>query len=123
VGHREGRACLGEREDTETELPEYLAPLTILDLRLRIEGRELIRRYEEGERHFFRVNLIEASLIGADLSGADLRETRLFRANLSGAILHGADLSEADLTGSRLDDSTRIAEVWRLTWEIVNQSR
>jgi uncharacterized protein YjbI with pentapeptide repeats len=55
----------------------------------RLDGKELIRRYREGERDFS----------GADLEEANLGATNLRGANLSEANLRGANLIGANLTG------------------------
>ena len=44
----------------------------------------------------------DANLIGADLSGADMRRANLSDADLSGANLRNADLSDANLIGANL---------------------
>jgi hypothetical protein len=48
----------------------------------------------------------QPGLVGADLSGAKLRDTTLDRANLSGASLNNADLSGADLSGANLSGAS-----------------
>lgn len=53
---------------------------------------------EGGERADFRF----ANLVGADFSGADLREADLFNANLVGADFRGADLRGTDFRGADL---------------------
>jgi uncharacterized protein YjbI with pentapeptide repeats len=85
--------------------------------------------------------LVGTDLGGADLSGADLREAdlsqvdlgradlaradlgaaNLFEANLSGADLGGAVLDRAILHSVVLDESTRLADKYRLVWQLVNQ--
>ncbi|MFW6116553.1 MAG: pentapeptide repeat-containing protein [bacterium] len=70
-------------------------------------GREVVRRYEEGERDFHQTDLRGMQLRSADVRGvnlayADLAKADLSRSNLSGANLSGADLSEADVSGTDL---------------------
>ena len=48
------------------------------------------------------IDLIEADLMGANLSEANLSGASLMEANLPGADLHGAYLSEANLSGANL---------------------
>jgi uncharacterized protein YjbI with pentapeptide repeats len=97
--------------------------------------KELLERYQQGERNFSGANLQDAPLQntclrhcdllganlrganlyhadlgGANLSGADLWRANLRQANLQGAILHGADLRdtnirEANLRGAILRDA------------------
>jgi uncharacterized protein YjbI with pentapeptide repeats len=50
-------------------------------------------------------NLIKAILSGANLSGADLSEANLIKANLSGASLRAADLREAALINVNLREA------------------
>jgi hypothetical protein len=62
------------------------------------------------EKNFSGVNLIRASLSGADLRGmnfymAHLTRANLRGANLAGAELGGADLRGADLSGAKLGES------------------
>ncbi len=71
-------------------------------------------------------DLSQADLSGANLGGADLRAANLSGADLRGANLRGAnlrqaDLSEVNLRGAKIDDTTQIADKWRLVWEIVTQ--
>jgi len=51
------------------------------------------------------IDLIEADLMGANLSEANLSGASLMEANLPGADLHGADLSEAKLYGAYLSEA------------------
>ena len=94
-------------------------------------GRDLVDRYNAGERDFVdakldRVDLSGVNLSGADLSGAylyganlegaDLSQTTLiattfFRANLDNADLRGANMERAllvgaTLSGTKYDDDT-----------------
>jgi hypothetical protein len=67
-----------------------------------MNARELIRRYNNGERNF-----CEANLRGADLSGAYLYEAclggaYLYEANLGGAYLSRANLNRANISGANL---------------------
>lgn len=69
-------------------------------------------------------DLIKANFTGADLSGADLGAAYLAYSSLRGADLTEADLSEAMLdfailSEAKLDETTKIADKWRLVWEIV----
>ena len=59
-------------------------------------GRDLVDRYNAGEREFVDAKLDRADLSGANLSGADL----------SGAYLYGADLEGADLSQTTLVATT-----------------
>ncbi|WP_437498244.1 toll/interleukin-1 receptor domain-containing protein [Sorangium sp. So ce1099] len=82
---------------------------------MRVSPKELLSRYEAGERDFTDTNLYGAglplaNLSGADLSGVDLRHANLYGANLTGAklrsaILHRADLTNADCSGADLFDA------------------
>jgi hypothetical protein len=89
-------------------------------------GRDLVDRYNEGERDFIdakldRADLSEVNLSGADLSGAylyganlegaDLSQatlvgTTFFRANLNNADLRGANMEKALLVGATLSGAT-----------------
>ena len=66
-------------------------------------GKELIKRYNDGDRDFS-----GADLIGSDLSGAKLTWATLTGANLRGASFSGSDLTGATLTGATLTGSTLI---------------
>ena len=76
-------------------------------------------------------NLTNASLNGADLSGAYLFGANLTNASLSGADLScanlfganltNASLSGADLSNTIIDSKTKLNHKWRLVWGIVNQ--
>ncbi|MGL5081113.1 MAG: pentapeptide repeat-containing protein [Microcoleaceae cyanobacterium] len=104
-----------------------------------------LREADLGEANLWGADLSGANLTGADLSGttlwkadlrgadggkasfweADLREADLRGADLTEANLCGANLWQADLRGVNLkavtlDSATRIAEKWRLVWEIIN---
>jgi hypothetical protein len=78
----------------------------------KLDAKELLAKYESGERTFDGAILADADLESvrlrdADLHGADLRRANLRlaifdRANLSGANLIAADLSYADLRGANL---------------------
>ncbi len=79
-----------------------------------------------GQANLSSVDLRGADLRGANLILADLYEADLRRANLNEANLNLTNLSRADLTwtkleGAMLDDTTQIADKWRLVWEIVTQ--
>lgn len=50
-----------------------------------------------------RANLVGATLVAANLAGADLRQAELIGANLSGAVLRKADLRGANLASSILN--------------------
>jgi hypothetical protein len=67
-----------------------------------MKAKELIRRYNAGERDFRGANLRNAHLGCADLRGADLMGADLRGANLSWAELNGAKLEGADLMGANL---------------------
>ena len=57
---------------------------------------------------------------GVNFSKTDLSMTYLCGADLRGADLGGADLDHACLQGTIIDSETRLADKWRLVWEIVN---
>ena len=59
--------------------------------------KELLTRYEAGERDFAGLDLYKANLRGDNLSGAKLSEADLGEAHLSEADLRGANLSGANL--------------------------
>jgi hypothetical protein len=59
-------------------------------------------------------DLTEARLTGADLHGARLACAVLLRADLTGATLTGADLTGADLTGAVLTDAVLTDAEWSL---------
>ena len=101
-----------------------------------VKASEVLKRYQQGERYFWGVNLRGADLRGADLSGAHLRGAHLSGAHLRGADLSGADLRGADLRGAHLsgadlsgahlrdttiDEETELDDRWRLVQEIVTQ--
>ena len=50
--------------------------------------------------------LLDGSLDGAFLNGADLRGANLFAANLKGTYLRGANLADAGLVGARFEGAT-----------------
>lgn len=62
-----------------------------------METRELLERYQQGERDFAHIDLS-----GANLSGASLREINLTGADLTGANLSWASLNNAQLMGASL---------------------
>ncbi len=64
-------------------------------------ARELLDRYEDGERFFEK-----AYLRGVDLGGAILRDANLRGSYLSGACLEDSDLSRAIFEGSYLKDAS-----------------
>ncbi|TPV96213.1 MAG: pentapeptide repeat-containing protein [Myxococcales bacterium FL481] len=69
--------------------------------------KDLLEKYNNGDRDFRGANLYGAYLLGvdlrgADLRGADLRGTNFYCANLCGADLGGADLYCANLCGADL---------------------
>ena len=64
-------------------------------------GKELIKRYNDGDRDFS-----GADLIGSDLSGAKLTWATLTGANLRGASFSGSDLSWATLIRANLIEAT-----------------
>jgi Pentapeptide repeats (8 copies) len=75
-----------------------------------MDASEFLSLYAEGERNFFKENLIGVDLSGKDLSGnnlilvqANLRKANLSKANLSGVNLRFADLTECDLRGANLN--------------------
>ena len=55
--------------------------------------------------------LVRATLVCADLQGADLRETRLIGAQLQGADLRRAKLQGADLSGAQLQRANLMAQL------------
>ncbi len=59
------------------------------------------------------------SLIGADLSGANLYEANLSGANLSGANLSGANLFRANLSGARLYNVRGIIALFGMRWDVL----
>ena len=65
-----------------------------------MDAKELIKRYDRGQRDFRK-----ARLDGADLRRAVLYKVNLRAARLRGAILISADLSEANLRGADLRDA------------------
>lgn len=62
-----------------------------------MQARELLERYQQGERDFSHIDLS-----GTSLSGANLRDIDLTGANLTGANLSWAFLNRAKLTGACL---------------------
>ena len=98
-------------------------------------GKQDLRDADLSGANLSRTNLSSFNLVGANLS-----HTNLSHANLSGAIfnhanLSGADLRDANLSGANLsyanlncanlhsaliNQTTVIAEKWRLVWELVN---
>lgn len=62
-----------------------------------MQVKELLERYQQGERNFAHVDLT-----GASLSGANLRDIDLSGANLTGANLSWAFLNRANLVGACL---------------------
>ncbi|MGB5962619.1 MAG: pentapeptide repeat-containing protein [Coleofasciculaceae cyanobacterium] len=67
-----------------------------------MDVKELLARYEAGERDFCEINLSGADLSYADLCGADLSHSNLRGANLSAAKLSGTNLFFADLSNTDL---------------------
>jgi uncharacterized protein YjbI with pentapeptide repeats len=67
-----------------------------------MDAKELLAKYSQGERDFTGIALGECQLIGADLSGINLRGAQLNVANFSSADLSRVDLSQAELNVSRL---------------------
>jgi len=80
-----------------------------------LDAKEIVERYEAGERDFRWVDLHGADLTGAKLKRVDLseatltlanlREASLYMASLYGADLGGAILSEANLNGADLSNA------------------
>lgn len=73
-----------------------------------MQARELIERYERGERNFANqdlagLHLEQAILDGSMFDGADLREAHLEGASLKQVNLESANLESAALQGTRLD--------------------
>lgn len=66
----------------------------------KMDRQELLKRYNAGERNFAGVDLRGAYLIGANLSGIDLR-----RAILGGAYLRAANLKDAQLDEAYCNDT------------------
>jgi len=79
-------------------------------------GRQLIARYNDGERDFSHEYLVEANCAGANFSGANfsgsflrdavLRGVNFSRANFSGSNLRGAVLRGVNFTDAVLWDTT-----------------
>jgi len=89
------------RKGAEVRTIAHVRTLTVLQrLDAARKGNVLQFLYESGlldiDKHF-------CILIGADLTGADLKEVSLEGADLDRANLHGADLSHADLRGTHLN--------------------
>jgi uncharacterized protein YjbI with pentapeptide repeats len=63
-------------------------------------ANKLLAAYEKGERNF-----CNADLSGANLRDANLRDADLSVANLVGAYLSGANLRDANLSGANLRDA------------------
>ena len=78
-----------------------------------MKANELLERYANGERDFWRVNLRRANLRRANLRGVDLCEADLVGANLRGADLTEADLREAKMVGADLREAD-------LTWAVLS---
>jgi uncharacterized protein YjbI with pentapeptide repeats len=68
-----------------------------------VKGQELITRYENGERDFFRANLNGANLSEANLRGADLIKALLRRAKVTPEQL----AQTKSLKGATLPDGTK----------------
>ncbi|MBD2612659.1 pentapeptide repeat-containing protein [Nostoc punctiforme FACHB-252] len=65
-------------------------------------AQELLAAYQRGERDFAKVNLENADLSQANLTGINLEKTNLKNANLCGTNLSAANLQTADLRGANL---------------------
>ncbi|MCP4599819.1 MAG: pentapeptide repeat-containing protein [Proteobacteria bacterium] len=68
-------------------------------------AKELLERYEAGERDFEGARLADANLGNANLSNANLSNANLSGANLNGANLSNANLHGANLFGAHLSEA------------------
>jgi uncharacterized protein YjbI with pentapeptide repeats len=66
-------------------------------------ARELLVRYNSGERVFKGASLNRVNLQGACLAGISLIEADLVKANLSGTDLHASHLEKSNLRGANLE--------------------
>jgi hypothetical protein len=85
--------------DHEGELPDYRSLATDVQAALTVLGRRPIRR----ERNV--VDLRSADLCGADLSGLRLDGVDLWRAKLQHTVAHGVRLAAANLSWAQMQDS------------------
>jgi uncharacterized protein YjbI with pentapeptide repeats len=88
-------------------------------LELLKQGVEIWNAWRK-EEPSIRPVLIEADLVGWDLSHANLSGANLKKANLGKAILRGADLSEADLSEADLSeaDLSERADLSETNWDL-----
>jgi Holliday junction resolvasome RuvABC ATP-dependent DNA helicase subunit len=72
------------------------------------DAKELVKRYQAGERNFSGARLSGADLSGANLTRADLSGSDLSGADMSSANLTKGDLSGADLSGTNFFDAVLV---------------
>ncbi|MEL6776774.1 MAG: pentapeptide repeat-containing protein [Cyanobacteria bacterium J06597_16] len=76
-----------------------------------MKAKELLRRYNKGERDFREVDLSGESLRGMNLAGIDLSGANLGRTNL-----HGTRFTAAKLVGAQLCESQTSSQERQLLW-------
>ena len=108
-------AFIREHSREQWPLPESdHAPAPKRSTRPDIQAAIIVVGRRNQERDIPRIDLGDANLTSATLTGANLGGAFLASANLTGAFLENADLTRANLTGARWPEDTPVPEGWEL---------
>ena len=88
----------------------YFQPVSDILEALRFEEVEEIRVYIGSKQTVMRTNLSRASLMGADLSYANMASVNLTEATLVGADFEGTGLNGANVSRAKFTDALRLTE-------------